>query len=74
LSKANKGVVGQAGDKGKQNSVDVGPDLPPELAIFDKALIEKIEADIIHQGSAISFDDIAGLMFAKKCVNELICW
>jgi SpoVK/Ycf46/Vps4 family AAA+-type ATPase len=48
--------------------------LPPELEGCDPALVEKIEADIIHTGQPITFDDIAGLEFAKKCVNELICW
>ena len=37
-------------------------------------IFDKIEADIIEKGPAVSFEDIAGLSFAKKCVNELICW
>ena len=40
----------------------------------DAGLIERIEADIIVKGSEVSFGDIAGLEFAKKCVQELICW
>lgn len=48
--------------------------LPPQLAHCDKALVERIEADIIHRGQSVTFDDIAGLEFAKECVNELICW
>ncbi len=53
-------------------------DLPPELQQFDKALVERIEADIICGGGATStsvlttFDDIAGLNFAKKCVQEVV--
>lgn len=46
----------------------------PLLAHCDKELVEKIEADIIHQGQPVTFDDISGLLFAKKCVTELICW
>jgi hypothetical protein len=48
--------------------------LPPELAHCDKALVEKIEADIVHHGQSVTFDDISGLDFAKECVVELICW
>jgi SpoVK/Ycf46/Vps4 family AAA+-type ATPase len=49
-------------------------ELPPELAHLDKELVAKIENDIIDQGQQVTFDDIAGLEFAKKCVQELICW
>jgi SpoVK/Ycf46/Vps4 family AAA+-type ATPase len=51
--------------------------LPPELQQFEKALVERIEADILcdRDGSnSTSFDDIAGLLFAKKCVQEVVCW
>lgn len=48
--------------------------LPTELEHCDKALVEKIEAEIVHSGQVVTFDEIAGLEFAKKCVNELICW
>jgi hypothetical protein len=58
----------------KDKNAHAADDLPPELANFDKALIEKIEADIIHHGHPITFDDIAGLNFAKECVVETICW
>jgi hypothetical protein len=44
------------------------------LERFDKTLLDKILADIINDGAPVTFDDIAGLDFAKKCVNELICW
>jgi SpoVK/Ycf46/Vps4 family AAA+-type ATPase len=48
--------------------------LPEELKNCDKALVEKIEAEIVVRGQPVTFGDIAGLEFAKKCVNELICW
>lgn len=48
--------------------------LPAELEHCDKALVERIEADIIHSGQPVRFEDISGLEFAKKCVTELICW
>ena len=54
---------------------DESPPLPPELAHLDKNLVEKIQSDIVHKDqNATKFADIAGLEFAKKCVQELICW
>lgn len=60
---------GSGGDKDKE-------DLPPELQQFERALVERVEADIIASGqnAKTSFEDIAGLDFAKKCVQEVICW
>ena len=49
-------------------------DLPDSLKHLDKALVDKIESDIISNGQPITFSDITGLDFAKKCVEELICW
>eukprot|EP01041_Mallomonas_annulata_P005058 gene5058-10128_t len=48
--------------------------LPPELQHCEVELVEKIESDIIQHGQPVTFEDIAGLEFAKKCVQELICW
>ena len=53
---------------------DEKPAVHPSLVNCDKELVEKIEADIVHKGQAVTFDDISGLEFAKKCVTELICW
>lgn len=54
--------------------MDNSSDLPEELAGCEKVLVEKIENEIIHTGQQVTFDDIAGLSFAKKCVTEMICW
>ena len=48
--------------------------LPLELQNYDPELVERIESEIIQSGQPITFDDIAGLDFAKKCVQEVICW
>ncbi len=61
------------------NGVDDGESatsisMPPGLENCSKALVDKIQADIIHHGQTVTFDDIAGLDFAKNCVKELICW
>lgn len=49
-------------------------ELPPALANHDKMLVDKIEAEIMHQGPAVRFEDISGLEFAKQCVIETVCW
>lgn len=48
--------------------------LPQELAGLDKAIVEKIESEIIIHGQPVRFDDISGLEFAKQCVIESVCW
>ncbi|KAG6591167.1 fidgetin-like protein [Phytophthora cinnamomi] len=48
--------------------------IDPRLKSCDPELIEKIEMEIVDNGDPITFDDIAGLQFAKKCVNELVIW
>ena len=69
MKKAESKILSK-GDKSKSES----DGLPPELEHCDKTLVEKIEADIIHHGQPVTFDDIAGLEFAKECVVETICW
>lgn len=48
--------------------------LPEKLKGCEPALIERIENEIIDRGEHVTFDDIAGLDFAKRSVNELVCW
>nr|CCA14306.1 fidgetinlike protein putative [Albugo laibachii Nc14] len=49
-------------------------DVDPRLRSCDPELVAKIELEIVDCGERISFDDIAGLSFAKKCINELVIW
>ena len=70
----NYKVKSTATSNGKQTDSKNDNPLPPELEHCDKVLVEKIEAEIVHAGQVVTFDEIAGLEFAKKCVNELICW
>lgn len=49
-------------------------DVDPRLKSCDPELIEKIEMEIVDSSDPVTFDDIAGLKFAKKCVNELVIW
>ncbi|ETV85943.1 hypothetical protein, variant 1 [Aphanomyces astaci] len=53
---------------------DPADDVDPRLKSCDPELISKIEMEIVDAGDPVSFDDIAGLSFAKKCVNELVIW
>ena len=65
---SNKLLNASEKDKDKEE------ELPPELSHLDKALVARIEADIVVRGHPVTFDDIAGLDFAKTCVHELIVW
>ncbi len=60
--------------KGAGNGKEDDYELPEELSHLDKALVQRIESEVISNGEEVLFDDIAGLEFAKKCVQELICW
>jgi hypothetical protein len=73
---AGEGALKKAFSNGtkKSSGKDDLPPLPPELEGYDRELVEKIIADIIDRGHPVSFSDISGLEFAKKCVTELICW
>ncbi|ETI31022.1 hypothetical protein, variant 1 [Phytophthora nicotianae CJ01A1] len=63
-------------NKGKKQTTppDEDVNIDPRLKSCDPELIEKIEMEIVDNGDPITFDDIAGLQFAKKCVNELVIW
>lgn len=58
------------------NNSDKDQSLPEALQHFDKNMIQKLEADIWQEKgkTPVTFRDIAGLDFAKKNVQELICW
>jgi ATPases of the AAA+ class len=41
---------------------------------IDKVMIERIENEIMDQGKPVTWDDIAGLTFAKQTIQEVIVW
>lgn len=41
---------------------------------LDPKLIESIENEIVDRGKPVEWDDIAGLAFAKKVLNEVVVW
>ena len=53
---------------------DGGEPLPPALAHLERALVDKVEHEIIYRGRMTTFAEIAGLEDAKQCVREIICW
>lgn len=59
---------------GVVNSVSNSSSKPKGAEDPDAPLIDRIESDIIQDGQKVTFGDIAGLTFAKKCVQEIICW
>ncbi|CAI5731964.1 unnamed protein product [Peronospora destructor] len=73
---SKKFVSPMGANKGNKQVVllDEDKDMDPRLKSCDPELIEKIEMEIVDNGDPITFDDIAGLHFAKKCVNELVIW
>lgn len=64
---------GGGGGKGG-GSGDGEEELPEELQHLDKAMVDKIMQEIQQRGDPVTFDQIAGLEFAKKSVIELVCW
>ena len=56
-----------------------GADLPEEMQDeryknLDPVMVESIENEIMERQLNITWDDIAGLEFAKKTINEIIIW
>ncbi|KAF0991448.1 hypothetical protein HZS_7202 [Henneguya salminicola] len=46
----------------------------PQIKGIDKKLIELILNDVVDKGTQITWNDIAGLDFAKKTIEEIIVW
>jgi hypothetical protein len=44
------------------------------LGAVDPKMIEMIENEILDNKGHVTWDDIAGLAFAKKCVLEIVVW
>ena len=64
------GTAGGGGGGGKEEEEE----LPEELQHLEKAMVDKIMQEIQQRGDPVTFDQIAGLEFAKKSVVELVCW
>ncbi|MGH0136003.1 UNVERIFIED_CONTAM: hypothetical protein FKN15_061958 [Acipenser sinensis] len=57
-----------------------GPSSEPKLPVderlknFEPKIIELIMSEIMDHGSPVSWDDIAGLEFAKATIKEIVVW
>lgn len=49
-------------------------DLPDKLRSLEEKYIINILNEIIYNGKKVTWDDIAGLAYAKKCIMEAIIW
>ena len=69
-------MLSNTGSNNKESSVpgSSNDQLPEALRDYDPELVHKISSEIVHRGQQVTFNDISGLDFAKKCVTELICW
>ncbi|CAN0088079.1 unnamed protein product, partial [Ectocarpus sp. 8 AP-2014] len=68
----NGGSKGAGGGGG--GGADGEEELPEELQHLEKAMVDKILQEVQQKGDPVTFDQIAGLEFAKKSVIELVCW
>lgn len=69
------GNVKQTGKDGEKN--DDNPNMEPEDERYknlDPRMVEMIENEIMEKDCKLTWDDIAGLEFAKKTINEIIIW
>lgn len=44
------------------------------LKNIEPRMVELIENEIMDNGSPVNWDDIAGLEFAKKTIQEIVVW
>eukprot|EP01028_Stygiella_incarcerata_P014456 TRINITY_DN964_c0_g1_i1.p1 TRINITY_DN964_c0_g1~~TRINITY_DN964_c0_g1_i1.p1 ORF type:complete len:553 (+),score=176.54 TRINITY_DN964_c0_g1_i1:92-1750(+) len=71
------GNGGNGGDGGELPPIVeefFGDTLPENLRMLDVRMIELVLMELIDRSPMISWNDIAGLEFAKKCVQEIIVW
>ena len=67
------GGGGRSSRSGGKNTEEE-EEMPPELKGLDPELIEMIENEIVDSGTQVTWDDIAGLRFAKSCIYEAVIW
>lgn len=68
------GSKGGGGASNKAAGGEGDDELPEELQHLEKAMVEKIMQEVQQRGDPVTFDQIAGLEFAKKSVIEVVCW
>ncbi|XP_014281543.1 fidgetin-like protein 1 [Halyomorpha halys] len=56
------------------NVNDIEEELDERLKNIEPRMVELIKNEIMYTGSAIGWDDIAGLQFAKTTIQEIVVW
>ncbi|KAK7602214.1 hypothetical protein V9T40_009655 [Parthenolecanium corni] len=56
------------------NSVEETSEEDERLKNLDPKMIELIRNEIMHHGNPVTWDDISGLEFAKKTIQEIVVW
>ncbi|KAK8803714.1 hypothetical protein WA158_001408 [Blastocystis sp. Blastoise] len=60
--------------KKEADTIEDQEDMPEEYRNIDPAMIERIENEIVYTGTPVTWDDIAGLSYAKRCIMEMVVW
>lgn len=58
----------------KENMEDVVQEVDERLKHIETKMIELIKSEIMDSGPDLSWDDIAGLAFAKTAIQEAVVW
>lgn len=54
--------------------VDANGEIPEALKLFDLTLVEAVCSEILHDGSEVHWDEIAGQETAKQLIQEMVVW
>eukprot|EP01012_Entosiphon_sulcatum_P007704 TRINITY_DN13994_c0_g1_i1.p1 TRINITY_DN13994_c0_g1~~TRINITY_DN13994_c0_g1_i1.p1 ORF type:complete len:616 (-),score=108.01 TRINITY_DN13994_c0_g1_i1:8-1855(-) len=72
---ANKnGDAGGEVDQIPKELLNPDGSVPERLRNIEPRMIEMICNEVVDKSPNVRFDDIAGLVFAKKCVEEAVVW
>eukprot|EP01027_Heterolobosea_sp_BB2_P013900 GEZU01020002.1.p1 GENE.GEZU01020002.1~~GEZU01020002.1.p1 ORF type:complete len:392 (+),score=81.57 GEZU01020002.1:368-1543(+) len=71
-----KKAVGSTEEGGRNILEELFPDgdIPDRMKNCEPRMVELIMNEIIDNGQPVTWDDIAGLDFAKSCVKEIVVW
>lgn len=72
-NKSNETGSASSGSTLEEMGINI-EDLPDKLRSLEEKYIINILNEIIYNGKKVTWDDIAGLAYAKKCIMEAIIW
>jgi len=75
----NVGGEGGVVDRSREKPLETGlqgeeEEVDPRYKNIDMKMVELIKNEIMDAGEPITWDDIAGLQFAKEMVKEIVVW